>query len=237
VLKTNTIQGRTVTVRLESMKYFCCLAALFLGVSAQGSLILGNLGTSATSTPADPDPYKVSSTSWAVGFTVSQTIELNTISISASGDSSKFVVEIWTHNASGGFMGIGAPGSVLANGSFTGPSSTTGQGGYTTYTFNANALELTGSSTYWAVIKSSDSTPFFIANRGAYTESGATFLGSRFNPGPNWFDGSANLSVELTAVPEPIHSGAIAAAFLVLCALSHACGRRQLLAKARSLFR
>jgi hypothetical protein len=233
-----------VNIRPRNFHHRLAVSALLasFAFATQATVIFGNLGTGATSTPGD-SYGQVSSTSWAIGFKMASgdSMLLNTIAISASpGFSSQIIVEIRDNNPSGGLFPDGdAPGSTVL-GTFTGATPSSGQGGYSTYTFSVTSLQLIAGTTYWAVIKNSDDqNPFSIANRGDYTGGGATLAGVRYGSVTSWFGAAGNASLELDAspVPESASAGTIAACLLLICGVGHGCKRYRLFSKALALLR
>ena len=186
--------------------------------------MLDNLGTATTgSLSVDASIW------WAVGFELDAGPDafLDSVTLTAASDvgpSSFYRVQIFDSLA-------GAPGSVIAT--LTSPSVDAAGD----YTFTpGSALQLSAATEYWVVSSSSDPddlATFSYFNRGAYTESGATFnvngtLGS-VDGGLMWGATGDNLSLQLdvTAVPEPATYGVIAAFFLFGAALLHSYRQRK----------
>lgn len=227
-----------VNIRFEGMRILSCIAVISFAVASNGSVIFGNLATGVDGTAATVSSSP--NNSIAVGFTMSGTFTLNSVSVDASPSASDFVVlRIFDNNPTGaGSFGAG-PGSVLRSTTLAGsPVSTTD--GFETYTFNlSSALELTSGNTYWAVISSS-STSFSLANRGAYSGAGATFFATRSGGSTSWFPTGIpnseeyNLQLDAAAVPEPIHAGIAAAGFVVLVSVTRTRLMRRMLARTTS---
>jgi len=129
----------------------------------------------------------------------------------------------------------GVPGSTTLFPLTLSPSSPSG--GFYTFTGSGSL----SASTYWLVASTASSSTFFNwFDRGAYTESGAHFVGAKFDisDGSGWNSAADTLSVQIdvSPVPESSHSGLFAAFFLVACGIGHTVRRTNAISKLRALF-
>ena len=202
------------------------LATFSLSTVAKAAILLDNLGgTLNNSALITPDNRA------AVGFTVTSiqngdwTFTVHAASTEPNGDT--LVLQLVSDSS-------GNPGTTPVFGLSGG--FTSDDGIYNVYTFSGNG-QLNPSTTYWLVASTSSGIDEYDwVSRGTYTESGATFQAVQLHDGNAWADGGTlvkpALQIDVTPVPEPAQTGAIAALFLIACSLAHTYRRRRLAAKA-----
>ena len=217
-----------------------CAALLAIASSANAVVILSNLGNGDGDGELDLTMNGGSASTrirGAVGFTIGGTEQSGTFLFTVRlNNPSAEVISLRLVNDSGGVTPT-PTGSQIAVANPA--SSTTISGGGLGYTLSWDGT-LAANTRYWviAAVEGTVGDSATWVDRGAYTANGASFFQAQTEAFGGWTENvgvNLSLGIDVTPVPEPAQTGAIAALFLVACSLAHTF-RGRAVSRLRKLF-